>query len=89
MGFDFGRKALGLALFGFILAGCGGAQSVTSAVPSGAIGPQGHRGSWMKPEASGSDLLYVSDGSDVYVYSYPSESLVGTLTGFYYALGVC
>jgi len=38
----------------------------------------------MKAEAKLSDLLYVTDmgTNDVYVYSYPQGSLVGTLSGF-------
>lgn len=48
--------------------------------------------SWMIPEKKKSGyLLYVGDWStnDVYVYSYPSVSLVGTLTGFDEPYGMC
>jgi hypothetical protein len=46
---------------------------------------------WMAPEAKSDDLLYVSDdGTDqVYVFSYPSGSLSGTLTGFGSPVGEC
>jgi hypothetical protein len=49
------------------------------------------RRSWMAPDAKKDDLLYISDGStyDVYVYSYPSGKLVGTLTGFTEPTGEC
>lgn len=61
MAFGLGRKALGLALLTFLLAGCGGAQN--AGAPQGAIGSQslGHSGRWMLPEAKGEDLLYVSN----------------------------
>jgi hypothetical protein len=48
-----------------------------------------HKGSWMLPEASNEDLLYVTNYSDVTVYTYPGNKLVGTLHGFYSAVGEC
>jgi hypothetical protein len=83
----FGRKAVGLALFG-VLVGCGGTQNAMTSQGVSAAS-LANRASWMKPEASGDSLLYVSAGANVYIYSYPGESLVGTLTGFYNALGLC
>lgn len=88
--------ALGLAVA--LLAGCvSGAQ--TSTVPQGATSAQAHNrsGSWMKPEGSSEDLIYVSSPdyyqpsseSAVYVYSYPTGTLVGTLTGFNLVGGLC
>ncbi len=47
------------------------------------------RGSWMLPEAKGTDLLYVSKLKNVFVYAYPSAKVVGNLTGFDYASGLC
>jgi len=66
---------LGAALI--LLAGCGSA--LQDGVPSAAA-----QSSWIKAEAKSSDLLYVTDmgTNDVYVYSYPQGSLVGTLSGF-------
>lgn len=46
-------------------------------------------GSWMLPEAKGDDLLYVTNYSTVLVFSYPDGKLVGTLKGFYSAVGEC
>jgi len=72
----------------FTLAGCGGTQQVTGAVPRGANSipttPHWTKGeSWMLPEASSEDLLYTSDdAAQVYVYSYPALKLVGQLAGF-------
>jgi hypothetical protein len=45
----------------------------------------------MSPEAKRHTLLYVGseDTEDVYVYTYPRGKLVGTLTGFQWALGEC
>jgi hypothetical protein len=67
----------------------------TSALQGGAIAVHAnHTASWMDPDAKTKDLLYVTNpgNSDILVYSYPQEKLVGTLTGFYYNIlpdGVC
>jgi hypothetical protein len=47
--------------------------------------------SWMAPGAATHALLYVSDyiDNEVFVYSYPEAKLVGTLTGFHGADGIC
>jgi|HubBroStandDraft_4_1064222.scaffolds.fasta_scaffold00034_6 hypothetical protein len=91
-----GRRALGVGVAVVMLAGCGGAQS--GAVPTGAT-PQGRAhpvpGSWMLPGSSSGDLLYVgnvynsSGFPNVYVFSYPSDKLVGTLSGFQNPQGLC
>ncbi len=54
------------------------------------IRPDGRR-SWIEPTAKQNDLTYVSDDgtSDVYMYSYASRALQGTLTGFNYPSGLC
>ncbi len=91
--YSLGTYALGGGLGIALLVGCGGSQ--TGAVPQGAAAQAlGHRESgksWMKPEAKNSDLLYVGSPSadDVYVYSYPGGTLVGTITGFDDPLGIC
>jgi hypothetical protein len=61
-------------------------SAATSVVTSG-----GHPRSWMARGATSGDLLYVSDDStpNISVFSYPSLSLVGTLTGFYSPYGEC
>ena len=68
-----------------MLAGCGGSQppiGAPSVVPQGSATVQhtAHGQSWLLPEASGETLLYISsyEGA-VYIYSYPSLVLVGTL----------
>ncbi|HEY2476798.1 MAG TPA: hypothetical protein VGI19_18600 [Candidatus Cybelea sp.] len=43
----------------------------------------------MMPEATNEDLLYVSNYDVVLVFSYPQGKLVGTLKGFYSAVGEC
>jgi hypothetical protein len=50
-----------------------------------------HRKSWMSPDAKTNDLLYISSflNGDVYVYSYPHDTLKGTLTGFSSPAGEC
>jgi len=49
------------------------------------------KGSWMKPAAKKSDLLYLDDQGtgNVYVYSYPKGELMGTLTGLPEPQGEC
>lgn len=91
--FEHGKYALSLGVYVALLAGCGGSQP--GAVPQGAAAQAlGHRDSgksWMKPEAKNSDLLYVGSPSadDVYVYSYPGGTLVGTITGLDDPMGIC
>jgi hypothetical protein len=83
-----GRKALGLALFAALIAGCDGAEKSTSVLPQGTMNNRGTARwmtgkSWMLPEAKHEDLLYTSDDeADVLVYSYPRLTLVGQLSGF-------
>jgi hypothetical protein len=50
-----------------------------------------HSRSWMAPQAEHDSLLYISDlgESAVYVFSYPTGTLVGTLTGFDSPIGEC
>jgi hypothetical protein len=47
--------------------------------------------SWMAPDATTKDLLYVSsyDNGTVSVYSYPQDKVVGKLTGFAEPDGMC
>jgi hypothetical protein len=88
----FGRRSLGIGLAVVLLAGCGGQSAGPGTMPQGAtVEGTAHRGSWMRPGTSGSDLLYVSSyfSDDVYVYSYPAGSLVGTLTGFSQVQDMC
>ena len=89
-----GRCALGIGLAVAMLAGCGGAQTTSSAMPQGVTTTtqrQQDGRSWMLPKAKGGDLLYVGSpaSDDVYVYKYPSGEMVGTLTGFDNPLGLC
>ncbi len=84
------RRPIVVCIASLLLAACSTAPQgsvSTSVVPQG----RSHGGSWMAPNVSGSDLLYVSDNytDDVYVYAYPSKTLVGTLTGFSDPIGNC
>lgn len=58
--------------------------------PTGMQPPSARR-SWMAPEAAKQQLLYVSDqtANVVFVFSYPSDNLMGTLAGFNLPQGVC
>src|ERR1700722_5005740 len=84
-----------------LLTGCGGGQSAqlspvqpgnlpTLALVRGAA-REGNERSWMDPNAKKERLLYISDSgtNDVYVYSYGSRKLQGTLTGFNAPQGEC
>jgi hypothetical protein len=82
------RSALSIVAAGATLAGCGGSQppiGVPGAMPqTSALAPHGgHRKSWMLPEASNGDLLYVSDAGSgaVYMLTYPEGKVVATLGG--------
>ena len=94
----FHYPAAALCVAATMLAGCGGSQPLIGnpgAMPQGrAITRQAARGkSWMLPEARRDALLYVSSNSGsntgVQVYTYPKGKLVGTLTGFQAAAGMC
>ena len=87
MSLNLGRYALCGAVAAALLAGCGGSQppiGAPGAMPqSSALQSQSAQrdrsGSWMLPEATSEDLLYVSDGfyGDVFVYSYRKHNYVG------------
>src|SRR5580693_2931535 len=97
--FDLRRYVAG-TVAALLLAGCGGAGTPTIGNGLPTITGNGaqnaaHGKSWMLPEATSQDLLYVSvsttnyTDSEVQVYSYSSNQLVGTLTGFKYATSLC
>ena len=98
----FFKTALSVA--GASLAACSGLGNQPSFSPSSApaalrplaskynVTPHPDRSrSWMDARAKKGALLYLSDAStyDVYVYSWPSLALVGTLTGFNGPSGEC
>jgi hypothetical protein len=87
------RGGLSGACLVAMLSGCAGSPLSTPPAPSiGATQARTHRPldfSWTDPTASGQDLLYITNGEDAYVYTYPQGHLVGTLTGFFAALGEC
>jgi hypothetical protein len=92
----FGR-ALYFGTIGVLLASCGAPQSPISVpeavsvnAPSARLGA-GRAPSWMDPQAKTKSLLYVSSvlTGDVYVYSYLTQKLLGTLTGFTQPYGLC
>lgn len=88
----FGRCALSLCAVAAVLTGCGGMRQGENGLPIAATGtPARGAGSWMDPGATSRHLLYVSDTgtSEVYVYSYPSDKLVGTLKDFRDPGGEC
>jgi hypothetical protein len=81
-----------------LLAGCGGSQPPIGApgamAQTSALATHAKRGtSWMLPEAKSGPLLYLSVFKDseaaVDVFTFPRGKLVGTLTGFASAYGLC
>jgi hypothetical protein len=83
-------NAIGLLTIAALIAGCSGPQSPPLNAP--AIGATAKRAqSWIEPTAKKQSLLYVSSvlTGDVYVYSYATQQLVGTLTGFSTPYGLC
>jgi hypothetical protein len=86
--------ALSISAAPALLTACGGLQppiGASGAMPqSRAIATYADRaGSWMLPSSKRRDLLYLSSGQRVSVYSYPHGGLVGILTGFSEARGEC
>lgn len=82
-----------LSAWVLVLSGCTGAGSDSRFGLSNADGSDLVQGkpSRMATEARADNLLYVSSDStqEVYVFSYPKQKLVGTLTGFSEPRGVC
>ncbi|HLY03616.1 MAG TPA: hypothetical protein VKR56_14110 [Candidatus Cybelea sp.] len=80
MRFAIARSWLGALALVSMVAACGRPSQLglpASATPA-------VRGSWMLPDASKADLMYVADAYDdrVDVYAYPNGRRVGELTGF-------
>lgn len=68
------------------------AEISTAKIPPNLILRPDRGASWMSAQAAASTaLLYLSDGNsnDVYIYSWPNLTLVGTLTGFNLPQGMC
>jgi hypothetical protein len=89
-----GRYVLGSYVAAAMLAGCGGSQppiGATGAMPqTSAVATHADRGkSWMLPEATSQDLLYVTNYYYTSVYSYPTLKLVGVLKDFKSTVGDC
>lgn len=85
------HRAVQIGLMGLILTGCQAGYGhfiAGSSSQSQAVGFTAK--SWILRNSKNGSLLYVTDGSsDVAIYSYPKGKLVGTLTGFGLAKGVC
>ena len=90
----FVRDVLGGLSAAAFLTACGGSQppiGAPGAMPqSRAIATQAQRGgSWIVREGVRHNLLYVSNGASVYVYSYPKLRLLGMLAPFDDVWGEC
>ena len=89
-------QALSTSVVAALLAACGGSQTpigAPRAMPqTSAAAQHAARGkSWMRPEATTSDLIYATGGCDgTCVIAYPDGALVGSLNvGFGLNSGVC
>lgn len=81
--------AVTIAIF---LGGCGSqqARNFSSVVPeTQAIKHGSAQGSWIRSNAKQKTLLYISYFDGVNIYSYPSDELVGQLSGFESPEGLC
>jgi hypothetical protein len=81
----FWRCVYGVCASAVLLTGCGAMQTSSSSPPAL---PQTAE---IRPRTSSTTLLYVVDawGNDVEIYTYPGQTLVGTLTGFASPSGLC
>lgn len=90
---DFSGSAPSRFVVIALLAGCGGAQQLVGvgATPQGRpiVRHAERGGAWMLREAKREDLVYVSKLKNVSIYSYSSGKIVGNLSGFDYASGLC
>jgi hypothetical protein len=93
---DFGRFALSTCVAAAMLTGCGGSQppiGVPGTLPqsAGMARPVVPGKSWMPREARRQDLVYVSANvtGEIYIFSYPHGSLVGTIAGLSNPAGLC
>lgn len=86
------RYTLGIIAAFALLAGCGGSQvAPTGGAITGAPSASraAHGKSWMLPEATDENLLYVSVFHSIEVFSYPQLQNVGELSGFNFLEGLC
>jgi hypothetical protein len=88
------RYALTIGTLAASLTGCGASQPPIATPGALPQSPRlathaAHGTSWMLPGATTQSLLYVSDVSEVVVYSYPQGRVAGRLRGFSIASGMC
>jgi hypothetical protein len=89
------RRAVSCVIAVAASSGCGSpsAPNTASVSPSQTAASLARRApgrSWMRPNVSNADLLYISDGNgEVTVYRYWRRTLVGLLTTFKQPLGLC
>jgi hypothetical protein len=85
------RYSLTLGAAAALLAGCGAAQSLSAdPVPGAGTALQrlAHVGSWVKPNSSGQNLIYMASGSEVDMYTFAGKQ-VGALKGLNGVSGLC
>src|SRR5579871_1523245 len=94
---DFSLYALSISVAAAMLAGCGGSQPLIGepgAMAQSEVQPsisvqRDADGSWMVPDATRQDLLYIANSTTVTVYSYPGGQHLRTLYHFYDPQGEC
>lgn len=83
----FSRNTISAVISLAFIAGCG---AQTAAVPPTVSGGAQMRLRDGRPATSSQSLIYAANnGSEVDVFSYPQGDLIGTLTGFSEAFGLC
>src|SRR5579875_97950 len=77
-----GLKRVYACAVAVLLAGCAGSSTGGNSVPIR---------SWMSPQAKSGDLIYTTDIdlNEVFVLSYQTGKLVGTIAGLSQPMGVC
>jgi hypothetical protein len=86
------RRAIFLLAGLLVLGGCASVAKQFPFMPSPAVHASSaldRTHSWMAREASSDDLLYISDGGGVHIFSYPKGTPVGEIKGFMSPEGLC
>ena len=88
--FHLGRYALTVGAAAALLAGCGGSQPLSAGLPpsSSFMTHFAHAGSWIAPNTSGENLIYMALYNSVGLYDFHGKQ-VGSLQGFQGVDGLC
>ena len=92
----FNRSILASGLCAMIVCGCEAQSGTVTPVPVAQGRMHRASGSWIERGSSGADLLYIANQTastggpgNVYIYTFSSGALVGSLSGFQNPWGIC